>query len=295
MDFFEKKDKNEVLFLSNGKNSSSQNFLNKKRFRMDKGKKDIKIQSKQNEKKYSFNLKNPYTSQNFLDKFTQILNFSKVNFRNYFLNERNKFFNSTFNLKLINNIINYFSKEESSLRNVNIFNYQDLIDIIKTFLINEFEFSIFTFLINKFIFIFPNILGKESIQYLGLYTKYISCSEFTCIFHDLIYFDESFRKFFLQYKDFLIKLDINFTKINKGSDVFMSYNHNLDMLDFNSMIDNLFSSKEEKESENNNNKIINPSIGKKMNVVIVYREESTQENTNYIETGDSSHNENEVL
>ena len=73
-------------------------------------------------------------------------------------------------------------------------------------------------------------------------------------------------------------------------------NHNLsfkiDSIDFNSMIENLIDPiKEKKEIKKFN--IIKSNIGKKLNVVVVYQEDSSQDNTNYFEEKDSFNNEKE--
>ena len=72
----------------------------------------------------------------------------------------------------------------------------------------------------------------------------------------------------------------------------MNNTQKIENIDFNSMIDNLiFPKKEKKEIKKFN--IIKSNIGKKLNVVVVYQEESSQDNTNYIEEKDSFSDEKE--
>ena len=292
------------LLLSNGK-SRTISFLNKKRFNSDNSYNELKIIIQEGDGNSFLIQKITNISQNFLDNFSEIINNSKYSFNKYFHKEKKRYFGSNFNLKLINSIINYFTKEESSLRNANILNSEELINLVKTFFINDFEFSILTLLINKTIFYFSNRIEKETIYYLGLYTKYILSNAYSEVFNLMLKSDIHFKNWYLQYKSFLETIDLSLIKVNKGK----TPNQNLEMVDFNLMINDLFESKKEKEKEKEKkdvNKIntietikkinmFNLNRGKKINVVVVYQEESSQDNTNDVDNGYSSHNENEGL
>lgn len=289
----EKPNKSQLLSL-NGKDGFSFRFLNKKRLNFLDNYEETIFKLKDERPNFFIALKTKNISPNFLEAFTQLANDPKKSFNRYYLKAKKRYFNSTFNLKLIHIIINYFSAEESNLRNADITNSKDLIKIVKTFLMNELEFSIFTLLINKYISNYFNKLEKDCIFYLGFYTKYISSLSYKDVFQEMLNTNLNLHIWYLQNKEFLENIDTSLLKINKGNKVFQSYNYNYGIIDFNSMTDDIFSPKKEQKKDDNNNEL-NSNIGKKVNLVIVYQEELSQDNTNYIDNSEASRDEKEDL
>lgn len=292
MNFFEENNKIEKILLSFDKNNSLPIFLNKKRFKLSSDSEENKRKLKEDKIFFNFPFFNKNMTEFFLETYSKIMNEPKFKNNKYFINEKKEYFDTTFNLKLVKNTINYFLKVKSSLRNVNFFNSKDLNDLIKTLLINETQFSILTLLIDEFIANFPFNLKKENLYYLGLYTKYISSDFYSEVFQKMQITNIFFKLWYFQYKQFLEKIDMNVIKINRRNNSFMNNTQKIENIDFNSMIDNLiFPKKEKKEIKKFN--IIKSNIGKKLNVVVVYQEESSQDNTNYIEEKDSFSDEKE--
>ena len=289
MNTIEEITKDEKMLSSRIKNDFSIHFLNKKRFKLEENNEEIIVKLKEDRPYFFISLKNKNIYKNFLEAFSLITNNPKSNYIRYFLKAKKKYFNSSFNLKLINKIIDFFSEEESNLRNANISSPEDLIILVKTFLINELEFSVFTLLTKKYISNINTPLNREDIYYLGLYAKYISSYDYRGIFHEMINTDINYKIWYFQYKEFLNNINTSLIKINRGNKIFLSYKYNYEMFDFNSMTDIVNSSQKEKNEINENNKN-KTNIGKKVNVIIVYQEESSQENTNYIDNSESSHN-----
>jgi len=187
------------------------------------------------------------------------------------------------NLKLINLIINYFENLKIILIDKNIFNLKDLIELIKVFLINEFQFSILTILMDEYILSFSNKLEKESFYYLGLYTKYISSSAFLKIFNEMLIINTPFKVWFIQYKSFLENINIDLKKINIRNKSFLPKSPKIEIINYNSMVENIIKLSNDKKEKNNkliitkekntNNNLLKSNIGKKLNVIIVYKEE----------------------
>jgi len=292
MNIFEENTKFEKIFFSFEKNNALPIFLNKKRFKLNSDSEETTRKLKEDKIFFNFPFINKNMTEFFLESYSKIMNEAKFKNNKYFFNEKKEYFDNTFNLKLVKTSINYFVKVKSSFRNLNFFNSKDLSYLIKTFLINETQFSILTLLIDEFIANFPFSLKKENIYYLGLYTKYISSDYYAEVFQKMLITNIFFKLWYLQYKQFLERIDINVIKINKRNNSFMNNIHKIDSIDFNSMIENLIEPiKEKKEIKKFN--IIKSNIGKKLNVVVVYQEDSSQDNTNYFEEKDSFNNEKE--
>ena len=292
MNIFEENTKFEKFLLSYEKNNPLPIFLNKKRFKLSSDSEETTRKLKEDKIFFHFPFSNKNMTEFFLESYSKIMNEAKFKNNKYFFNEKKEYFDTTFNLKLVKTIINYFIKVKSSLRNVNLFNLKDLNHLIKIFLINETQFSILTLLLDEFIVTFPFSLKKENIYYLGLYTKYISSDFYAEVFQKMLITNIFFKLWYLQYKQFLEKINVNAKKISKQNNSFMNNIHKIDSIDFNSMIENLIDPiKEKKEIKKFN--IIKSNIGKKLNVVVVYQEDSSQDNTNYFEEKDSFNNEKE--
>jgi hypothetical protein len=292
MNIFEEKTKFEKFLLSYEKSKPLPFFLNKKRFKLSSDPEETTRKLKEDKIFFHFPFSNKNMTEFFLETYSQIMNEAKFKNNKYYFNEKKEYFDTTFNLKLVKTSINYFLKVKSSFRNANLFNSKDLNHLIKTFLINETQFSILTLLLDEFIVNFPFSLKKENIYYLGLYTKYISSDFYAEVFQKMLITNIFFKLWYLQYKQFLEKINVNAKKISKQNNSFMNNIHKIDSIDFNSMIENLIDPiKEKKEIKKFN--IIKSNIGKKLNVVVVYQEDSSQDNTNYFEEKDSFNNEKE--
>ena len=284
---------NGILILSKDKNTSFQ-FLNKKRSKSDTAYNEEKFKFIEDLNLLVFTPVYKIILEKFLDNYSRIINDPNLKNKKYIIQEKKEFFDTSFNLKLTNTIFNYFSKEKSKLRNANFFNCKDLIDLIKTYLINEFQFSILTLLIDRYIS--KDNLSKENIYYLGLYTKYISSDTYSEVFNWMIKSNIFFKNWYLRHKQFLESIDTSVININNRINNLVNKNHTIEEIDFNSMVDNIIFSKKENKIINNF-KPFNSNIGKKIHVEIVYQEESSQsqENLNSIETRESSHKESEAL
>ena len=281
------------LILSKDKNTTFQ-FLNKKRSKLDVAFNEEKFKFIEDLNLLVFTPVYKIILEKFLDNYSRIINDPNLKNKKYIIQEQKEFFDTSFNLKLTNTIFNYFSKEKSKLRNANFFNCKDLIDLIKTYLINEFQFSILTLLIDKYIS--KDNLSKEDIYYLGLYTKYISSDTYSEVFNWMIKSNIFFKNWYLRHKQFLESIDTSVININNRINNLVNKNHTIEEIDFNSMVDNIIFSKKENKIINKF-KPFNSNIGKKMHVEIVYQEESSQsqENMNSIETRESSHKDSETL
>ena len=294
MNIIEENPKIGKLLLSFRKTNSLSNFLNKKRLKLDSDSQETTIKFIEDKKFCFFPFSNKNMTQNFLETYSQIMNNTKYKNHMIFFKETKKYFDPSFNLKLVKDVINYFSKVKSLLKNRFVFNIKDLNNLIKTFLINDLEFSVLTLLIDEYISNFLFTLKNENIYYLGLYTKYITSDFYIDVFNEMINRNIYFKFWYLQNKLFLEKIDISMPRINKRNNFF--YNQTIENIDFDSMVDNIiFQKKEKKEIKKFN--IIKSNIGKKRNVKVVYQEDSSQDNdnTNFIETKSSSHNENELI
>ena len=276
------KDKRDDFLLTNEKTKSLNHFLNKKRFKLDDDYREVK------NKIVKYKISNYFMDNkkdkldDFLETYELIINNLNNDNDGYFLKVKKYYFKNTFNLTLLKIIINYYSKMKPNLRNANIFNSKELICLIKTFQINDIEFSILTLLIEDYISSFSIKLEKETIYYLGLYSKYISSEFYQDVFYKMINSNLFFKKWYLQYKYFLQSRDLSLLRINERNNSFKPNSQKFEMIDYNLMVNNLFkTNKEENDCKNINNKnnILNSNIGKKIKVIIVYQEEISQDNT----------------
>ena len=249
---------NGILILSKDKNTSFQ-FLNKKRSKSDTAYNEEKFKFIEDLNLLVFTPVYKIILEKFLDNYFRIINDPNLKNKKYFIQEKKEFFDTSFNLKLTNTIFNYFSKEKSKLRNANFFNCKDLIDLIKTYLINE-----------------------------------ISSDNYSEVFNWMIKSNIFFKNWYLRHKQFLESIDTSVININNRINNLVNKNHTIEEIDFNSMVDNIIFSKKENKIIN---KFKPFNIGKKIHVEIVYQEESSQsqENLNSIETRESSHKESEAL
>ena len=289
--------KSEKTINKKEKESFSIQFLNKKRNKLDDEKTEDNIIFKNDIKNKIFLINKRNKLDIFLDTFKKIKNEMLFNKDNYFLKEKKPYFKNILNLKLINLIINYFENLKIHLIDKNIFNLKDLIELIKVFLINEFQFSILTILMDEYILSFSNKLEKESFYYLGLYTKYISSSAFLKIFNEMLIINTAFKVWFIQYKSFLENINIDLKKINIRNKSFLPKSPKIEIINYNSMVENIIKLSNEKKEKNNkliitkekhtNNNLIKSNIGKKLNVIIVYKEEDySEEIKNYSTNND---------
>ena len=275
--------KSEKTINKKEKEPFSIQFLNKKRNKLDDEKTEDNIIFKNDIKNKIFLINKRNKLDIFLDTFKKIKNEMLFNKDNYFLKEKKPYFKNILNLKLINLIINYFENLKIILIDKNIFNLKDLIELIKVFLINEFQFSILTILMDEYILSFSNKLEKESFYYLGLYTKYISSSAFLKIFNEMLIINNPFKVWFMQYKSFLENINIDLKKINIRNKSFLPKSPKIEIINYNSMVENIIKLSNEKKEKNNkliitkekntNNNLLKSNIGKKLNVIIVYKEE----------------------
>lgn len=284
------------------KTTSISHFLNQKRFKLDDDYTEVKTKKMKNKKCKYFLVDKKDKLDNFLETYEQIINDLNNDNDDYYLKSKKYYFKNIFNLTLLKIIINYYSKMKPYLRNANIFNSKELIDLIKTFQIDDIEFSILTLLIEDYISNYSIILEKETIYYLGLYSKYISSEFYHDIFYKMINSNLFFKKWYLHYKDFLQCRDLSLLRINKRNNSFKPNNQKCKMIDYNLMVDNLFNTKKEEnvcKNIDNKNNIFNSNIGKKIKVIIVYQEDESQDNNTInnkpMDKDDLSKNETEGL
>ena len=276
------------------KSTSSIHLLNKKRYKSDdeytetnsKFKKDKKISF------FSFNKINKLDI--FLSSFEKIIKDNEE----FFQKEKKRYIETNFNLNLVNSVINYFSIMKFYLRNINIFTSKELIGIIKTFCLNDFEFSLLTILIEEFLSRFLFIFDKENIYYLGLYSKYISTESYKDIFTEMINEDAYFKDWYYHYKEFLESLDLSLIKINKRNNYFAKSEQKKELFDHNLMVDDIFEIKKEFQNKKIfTQKYISHNIGKKVNVVIVYQDKTWENiaDKNQMDKIENSNNDVEGL
>lgn len=286
--------KDENNYLIDNKSTSSIHLLNKKRYKSDdeytktnsKFKKDKKISF------FSFNKINKLDI--FLSSFEKIIKDNEE----FFQKEKKRYIETNFNLNLVNSVINYFSIMKFYLRNINIFTSKELIGIIKTFCLNDFEFSLLTILIEEFLSRFLFIFDKENIYYLGLYSKYISTESYKDIFIEMINEDSYFKDWYYHYKEFLESLDLSLIKINKRNNYFAKREQKKELFDHNLMVDDIFEIKKEFQNKKIfTQKYISHNIGKKVNVVIVYQDKTWENiaDKNQMDKIENSNNDVEGL
>jgi hypothetical protein len=121
MNIFEEKTKFEKFLLSYEKSKPLPFFLNKKRFKLSSDPEETTRKLKEDKIFFNFPFFNKNMTEFFLETYSKIMNEPKFKNNKYFINEKKEYFDTTFNLKLVKNSINYFLKVKSSLRNVNFF------------------------------------------------------------------------------------------------------------------------------------------------------------------------------
>ena len=299
--------KSEKTLYKNDIKSSSSRFLNRKRNKSDEVISEIynKVNNYNKEKIFVINKRNRL--QVFLDNFQKIINIMKFNI--YLIKENQIYFTYHYNLKLINRVNNYFEEMKENLKDANIFNSKDLIELIKTFYINELQFFILAHLINEYILSFSNgPIEKEYLYYIGLYTKYISSSAYLKIWEEMLKINNSFKNWYSKNKSFLKNIYINFKKINMRNNSYSNpHSQKIEIFNYNLMIKNIVDTKNEKKEKkdkifnninnlslnirtNINNESINSiksNIGKKLNVIIVYKEEDEEDNSSNIKQNEN--------
>ena len=288
--------KNENDDLINDKNTLSTHFLNKKRYKSD----DECIETISNINK---NKRISFFAFNRINKLELFLsNFEKIFKDNeeFFQREEKRFMETNFNLGLINSVFNYFSIMKVYLINVGIFNSKELIDLIKTFYLNDLEFSVLTILLEEFLSNFSYSFEKENLYYLGLYSKHITSDTYKDIFYNMINTNIYFKDWFLHYKKFLQTRDLNLIKVNKRSNYFTKKEQKFEIVDYNLMVNDIFELKKEVKDTIFFKKYIGHNVGKKVKVTIVYddKRDKNRQNLsekNQIERIDLSNNEVECL
>ena len=276
-----KKVKRDDFLLIYEENSSINHFLNQKRFKSDDDYTELITKKIMNKKCSYFLVDKKDKLDNFLETYEQIIHNLNVANDDYYIKAKIYYFKNTFNLTLLKMIINYYSKMKPYLRNANIFNSKELIGLIKIFQIDDTEFSILTLLIEDYISNYSIILEKETIYYLGLYSKYISSVFYQDVLYKMINSNLFFKKWYLNYKDFLQSRDLSILRINKRNNSFKPNTQKFETIDYNLMVDNIFNIKKEENDSKNigiKNNIFNSNIGKKIKVIIVYQEEETKDN-----------------
>ena len=285
--------KNEDNYSINNKSKISTNFLNKKRYKSEDENIETNSDFKKNKKISIFTFNKINKLEIFLSSYDKIIKENKE----FYQNKESRYKETIFNLSLINYVIKYFSEMKFYLRNINIFNSKDLIDLIKTFHLNDLEFSVLTILLEEFLSSSLYTFEKENIYYLGLYSKYISSDDYKNIFHKMINTDKYFKEWFLHYNEFLKTRDLNVLRVNKRNNHFTKKEQKLEAINYNLMADNIFELKSENKNKIFFKKYFSHNIGKKVNVVIVYQDKNFQEiyNLDQTEKIDSSNNDIEGL
>ena len=196
--------------------------------------------------------------------------------KDFFQKEESRYKEINFNQSLINYVIKYFSLMKFYLRKIYIFKEKELIDLIKTFHMNDLEFSALTLLLEEFLSTSLYIFQKENIYYLGLYSKYISSDDYTDIFQKMINTDKYFNEWFLHYNVFLKARDLNVIRVNKRNNFFTKKEQKFETINYNLMAENIFQLKKENENKIFCKNYISHNIGKKVNVVVVYQDKNLE-------------------
>ena len=271
------------------KSSISTNFLNKKRYKSDDDNIETTSEFKTNKKISFFTSNKNNKLEIFLRSYDRIIKENK----NFFQKEESRYKEINFNQSLINYVIKYFSLMKFYLRKIYIFKEKELIDLIKTFHMNDLEFSVLTLLLEEFLSTSLYIFQKENIYYLGLYSKYISSDDYKDIFHKMINSDKYFKEWFLNYNEFLKARDLNIIRVNKRNNFFTKKEQKFETINYNLMAENIFQLKKENENKIFCKNYISHNIGKKVNVVIVYQEQNLENicNIDQMEKTDSTNND----
>ena len=271
------------------KSSISTHFLNKKRYKSDDDNIETTSEFKTNKKISFFTSNKNNKLEIFLRSYDRIIKENK----NFFQKEESRYKEINFNQSLINYVIKYFSLMKFYLRKIYIFKEKELIDLIKTFHMNDLEFSVLTLLLEEFLSTSLYIFQKENIYYLGLYSKYISSDDYTDIFQKMINTDKYFNEWFLHYNVFLKARDLNVIRVNKRNNFFTKKEQKFETINYNLMAENIFQLKKENENKIFCKNYISHNIGKKVNVVIVYQDKNLENiyNIDQMEKTDSTNND----
>ena len=271
------------------KSSISTHFLNKKRYKSDDDNIETTSEFKTNKKISFFTSNKNNKLEIFLRSYDRIFKENK----DFFQKEESRYKEINFNQSLINYVIKYFSLMKFYLRKIYIFKEKELIDLIKTFHMNDLEFSVLTLLLEEFLSTSLYIFQKENIYYLGLYSKYISSDDYTDIFQKMINTDKYFNEWFLHYNVFLKARDLNVIRVNKRNNFFTKKEQKFETINYNLMAENIFELKKENENKIFCKNYISHNIGKKVNVVIVYQDTNLENiyNIDQMEKIDSTNND----
>jgi hypothetical protein len=271
------------------KSSISTHFLNKKRYKSDDDNIETTSEFKTNKKISFFTSNKNNKLEIFLRSYDRIIKENK----NFFQKEESRYKEINFNQSLINYVIKYFSLMKFYLRKIYIFKEKELIDLIKTFHMNDLEFSVLTLLLEEFLSTSLYIFQKENIYYLGLYSKYISSDDYKDIFHKMINSDKYFNEWFLHYNQFLKARDLNIIRVNKRNNFFTKKEQKFETINYNLMAENIFQLKKENENKIFCKNYISHNIGKKVNVVVVYQDKNLENiyNIDQMEKIDSTNND----
>ena len=284
--------KNEDDYIINDKNTLSTYFLNKKRYKSD----DECIDINKNKRISFFTFNRINKLDLFLSNFEKIIKDNEE----FFQKEKKRYMETNFNLTLINSVFNYFSIMKLYLINVGILNSKELIDLIKTFYLNDLEFSVLTILLEEFLSNFSYIFEKENLYYLGLYSKHITSDTYKDIFYNMLNDDIYFKNWFLHYNKFLESRDLNLIKVNKRSNFFTKKEQKFEIVDYILMVNDIFELKTEVNNKIFFKKHIGHNVGKKIKVVIVYEDKRDKNRQNLskknqIDRIDLSNNDVECL
>ena len=271
------------------KSSISTNFLNKKRYKSNDENIETTSDFKTNKKISFFTSNKNNKLEIFLSNYDRIIKENK----DFFQKEESRYKEINFNQSLINYVIKYFSLMKFYLRKIYIFKEKELIDLIKTFHMNDLEFSALTLLLEEFLSTSLYIFEKENIYYLGLYSKYISSDDYTDIFQKMINTDKYFNEWFLHYNVFLKARDLNVIRVNKRNNFFSKKEQKFETINYNLMAENIFQLKKENENKIFCKNYISHNIGKKVNVVVVYQDKNLENiyNIDQMEKIDSTNND----
>ena len=271
------------------KSSISTNFLNKKRYKSNDENIETTFDFKTNKKISFFTSNKNNKLEIFLSNYDRIIKENK----DFFQKEESRYKEINFNQSLINYVIKYFSLMKFYLRKIYIFKEKELIDLIKTFHMNDLEFSALTLLLEEFLSTSLYIFQKENIYYLGLYSKYISSDDYTDIFQKMINTDKYFNEWFLHYNVFLKARDLNVIRVNKRNNFFTKKEQKFETINYNLMAENIFQLKKENKNKIFCKKKKKNNIGKKVNVVVVYQYKNLENiyNIDQMEKIDSTNND----
>lgn len=267
----------------------SKAFLGKKRFNS-----KSKIINQKKRKNFidllKHNCQNPKIDtkiEKFLNLYNQIINKKKIkdkNFSNFFSFQQKYYSKSVLNINLVKNIFEYFKRLSIFYKNNILFNFNMLFKLNNEFMIDENDFASLTLLLEQFL-CFQNLkinFTDESLLYLSFYVKYLTSNEFSYIFKEMIKLDSNFKKWYSQYKKILVLFDINIQKVNQRCIFFKQNKKRIKYTDYNFMVKEIMGQNpcelieyiKEIDTNFEYKKISNSNIGKVVDVIIVYREDT---------------------